>query len=247
MIIGNLRRGRVIIEDASNASTLRNKGYVGRNLGEKLSLNLETSLDLMMRKKIKVSKGSRVLSVSQVEAMMSNEEKKRAIAYHFLRAKGLKPVIRNASFSASGKKVIVFGDDEVIDFNAINTRPFLLAIVDSEGSCLLYSVSMLRMGGRSRRGKEVDDANPRAESLQDMLRGKGMKVASGFKFGAEIRIYEGSSPHAKYLMNLGDKSIARDLVARVRIAQSVRKLFVQGVFDYRRKKFNFLEIRWIRL
>ena len=48
-------------------------------------------------------------------------------------------------------------------------------------------------------------------------------------------------------MNVGAESLARDIVGRVRIAQSVRKSFIQAIFHKGRNVFTFLEIRWIRL
>ena len=90
-------------------------------------------------------------------------------------------------------------------------------------------------------------SKPGSVYLSRLLKDRGMNVASGLKFGADFRIYEGKSSHAKYLMNVGTESLARDIVGRVRIAQSVRKSFVQAVFDKERNVLTFLEIRWIRL
>ncbi|MGC8561586.1 MAG: hypothetical protein ACP5UZ_00550 [Thermoplasmata archaeon] len=247
MILGKLKRGRVIVEDASDASTLRNKGYLGKNLGERLSLDFATSADLVMRRKMQVLKGGNVMSLDQLEAMMSPEERKMAAAYHFLRAKGMKPVIRNGRIYAYGKNVAVFREDETVRFNGNKVKQFLMAIVDSEGSCLVYSVSRLGLLGRSGGRTESRNDSTRGGLLTRLLTDKGMTVASGFKFGAEFRLYKGKSSHAKYLMTEGEESLARDVVGRVRIAQSVRKSYVQAAFDREKEKFTFLEIRWIRL
>jgi len=247
MILGKLKRGRIIVDDASDASTLRNKGYIGKNIGERLSLDIATSVDLVRKRKMEVVKGRNPMSLDQVEEAMSPEEKKMAIAYHFLRAKGMKPVIRNGRMSASGKRVMVFQEDEMVHFNESRSRQPLIAIVDSEGSCLVYSVSRLGMGEREKGRGKVMGSKPGSVYLSRLLKDRGMNVASGLKFGADFRIYEGKSSHAKYLMNVGAESLARDIVGRVRIAQSVRKSFVQAVFDKERNVFTFLEIRWIRL
>lgn len=247
MILGKLRRGRVIVDDASDASTLRNKGYIGKNIGERLSLDIATSADLVRRRKMQVVKGGYPMTLDQLEEAMSPEERKMAVAYHFMRAKGMKPVIRNGRMSASGKRVEVFQEDEMVHFDENISRPFLIAIVDSEGSCLVYSVSRLGMGKRERgRGKELGNMSI-TSYLSSLLNEEGMTVASGLKFGADFRIYEGKSSHAKYLMNVGAESLARDIVGRVRIAQSVRKSFIQAIFHKGRNVFTFLEIRWIRL
>ena len=247
MMLGKLKRGRIIVDDASDASTLRNKGYIGKNIGERLSLDIATSVDLVRKRKMQVVKGRNPMSLDQVEEAMSPEEKNMAIAYHFLRAKGMKPVIRNGRMSASGRRVVVFQEDEVVHFNESRSRPFLIAIVDSEGSCLVYSVSRPGIGEREKGRGKVRGNMSTAEYLSRFLREKGMIMASGLKFGADFRIYEGKSSHAKYLMNVGTESLARDIVGRVRIAQSVRKSFLQAVFDKERNAFTFLEIRWFRL
>ena len=67
------------------------------------------------------------------------------------------------------------------------------------------------------------------------------------KFGSEFRIYEKESSHARYLMTFGSISLARDLAAKVRIAQSVRKTFVQACFLEKKREILFLEIKWNRL
>lgn len=247
MILGQLKRGRVIVDDASDASTLRNKGYVGRNIGEKLSLDIATSFYLVRRRKMQVLKDGNPLSTDQVDAMMSPEERKEAIAYHFLRAKGMKPVIRNGKISASGRKVLVFREDEMVRFNDNRSGQFLLAIVDDEGSCLVYSVNRLRLWGKEKGRSKTRGDKSTAVYLPVLLKDRGMTVASGLKFGAGFRIYEGESSHARYLMNEGAESLARDIVGRVRIAQSVRKSYIQAVFDIRKRVFTFLEIRWVRL
>ncbi len=245
MIHGRLMGKRILIEDVADASTLRNKGFVGKNIGQKLSLDLVTSLDLIKRKKIEVSKGTRSISTELIEASLSIEEKKTAIAFHFLKMKGKKPVIRDRMLTSVGTRVLVFQNGEHIDFTSIKGKSSLLAVVDEEGNCLLYSIRKITIGRKLRRNGKNSPSKP--YNLRELLDKKGVRVASGLKFGSEFRLYDGNSSHAKYLMMKGNGPLVMDLVARVRIAQSVRKTFVQAAYDEKRKGFNFFEIAWLRL
>ena len=249
MILGKLRNRRVMIEDEADASTLRNKGSLGRNVGQKLSLDLMTSLDLLLRKKIEVMSGTEQVNSDHIVKMLSQDEMKVATAYHFLKIKGLKPVIKKGTLFSSGTRVMVFRDSESIDFENVRASSCYLAITDSEGSCLLYSVSRLPM----KRKLEFNDSRGtvserrKHQRLIELLESRGLKVASGLKFGSEFRIYEKESSHARYLMTFGSISLARDLAAKVRIAQSVRKTFVQACFLEKKREILFLEIKWNRL
>lgn len=244
MIQGKLRGRRILIEGAADASTLRNKGFLGRNVGEKLSLDLVTSFVLLLRKKIEVRLHDDSLSVGQIEEIMSEEERKMAIAFDFLKVKGMRPLIRNGKLYALEKNVIVHRDDEFVYFPIGRKRSFLLAITDAERNCIVYSINRLNLKGRTRKG--IDGGERDSRDSIDILQRRGMKVASGLKFGSEFRIYEGSSKHARYLMTTGNGLQARELVAKVRIAQSVRKTYIQAVVDSRTEEYVFFEVKWIR-
>ena len=247
MIQGKLRNRRVLIENEADASTLRNKGSTGRNLGEKLSLDLMTSLDLLTRKRIEITKGENPITTEQIKGMLSDTEKDIATSYHFLKAKGMRPQIKRGKLYADGTRILIFRDDQEIDFTVLARNVNFLSILDSEGNCLLYSLNKLPIYGRLRGTSGlVSDAQEPTE-LVDVLKQKGMRVASGFKFGSMFRIYEGSSSHARYLMNVGRQSLGRDIVAIARIAQSVRKTYVHSFYDTAKGQFKFFEIKWIRL
>ncbi len=242
MIQGRLLRGRVFIDNEADASTLRNKGSVGRNVGQKLSLDLMTSLDLVIRKKMEITKGKKTLPAEKVKEMLDVEELKIATAYHYLKFKGLRPEIKKKKLYFSRGRVTVFQDCELINFTKLPKGPNHIAIVDSEGNCLVYSLSRLLI----REDNLVRGNEGGYRMLSETLSSGGMKVESGLKFGSEFRVYESGSSHAKYLMTIGDSCLARDLVGRVRIAQSVRKTYVQAIFDRERKGLSYIEFRWIR-
>ena len=245
MIKGILRRRRVLVEDEADASTLRNKGYTGINVGRNLSLDLSTALDLALRKKISVFRGGAELNAYQIQRMMSSEERKTAIAFHFLKVKGMKPSVRRGKLYSSGKRIHVFWDGDQVDFTSFAGKDSLAAVVDSEWSCLLYSFTVI---GKRRgvSGNQVEDGLEDRRGILANNLGKSSRIESGLKFGAEFRVYEGKSSHATFLMTTGNAVLARDIVARVRISQSVRKRFVQISQDQKSGTFRLFEIRWIR-
>ena len=243
MIQGIVRNGRVLIENEADASTLRNKGYTGQNLGQRLSLDLVTSFDLLVRKKIVVLRGSTPVTAERMQEMLSSDERKTAIAFHLLKVKGMRPLIRRRRLYSDGKSVAVYWDSEYVDFATFRSKNATIAVVDSEGSCLLYTVrEVKRIGGITRSEHGIS----KLKGISLHLPMAGVRIGSGLKFGSEFRVYDGSSPHAKYLMTIEDKSIARNLVARVRISQSVRKTFLQAVPITKQEKYRLFEIKWIR-
>ncbi len=242
MIQGRMLRGRIMIDNEADASTLRNKGSVGINVGQKLSLDLMTSLDLVIRKKMEVARGKKRLSEEQLRRLLTADESKIATAYHYLKFKGLRPEIKKKKLYLFRGRVTVFHDSESINFTKLGKSQNYIAIVDSDGNCLVYSARRLPI-----RGWKLAVGNAgRNHELSETLNGSGMRMESGLKFGSEFRVYEAGSSHAKYLMTIGDSCLARDLVGRVRIAQSVRKTYVQAILDRERNSFNYLEFRWIR-
>lgn len=246
MINGILRRRRVLVEDEADASTLRNKGYTGINVGRNLSLDLATALDLALGKKISVFRGGTELNAYQMQEMLSSEERKTAIAFHFLKVKGMKPSVRRGKLYSSGKRIHVFWDGDQVDFTSFAGKESLAAVVDSEWSCLLYSFTVIgKRRGVSGNQVAKDGLEDRRGILANNL-GKGSRIESGLKFGAEFRVYEGKSSHATFLMTTGNAVLARDIVARVRISQSVRKRFVQISQDPKSGTFRLFEIRWVR-
>lgn len=156
----------------------------------------------------------------------------------------MKPSVRRGKLYSSGKRIHVFWDGDQVDLTSFAGKESLAAVVDSEWSCLLYSFTVI---GKRRgvSGNQVEDGlEDRRGILANNL--KGSRIESGLKFGAEFRVYEGKSSHATFLMTTGNAVLARDIVARVRISQSVRKRFVQISQDQKSGTFRLFEIRWIR-
>ena len=247
MIVGNLRGKRVLVENTADASTLRNKGFVGRNLGQKLSLDLISSLHLLRKKKLEIRRGEDVLTPGEIEGMMTDEERKAAVAYHFLKDKGIKPMMRGKNLVVSNSKVLIFRDDEMIDFSSQITKSCFLCIEDWEGNCLLYTVTRLPFAGSKPNGNKKGKKRGRTGLIKAIIEDSGMRIESGFKYGCQYRIYDGNSSHAKFLMTSADRVSSRDIVVRARVAQSVRKVLVQAARGRGRKNFKFFAIKWVRV
>lgn len=178
--------------------------------------------------------------------MLSADERKTAIAFHFLKVKGMRPITKRLRLYSADKPVTVFWDSDFVEFAVMKRKNNTMAVVDHEGSCLLYSVNEIGRVDRARKVVGPGNVVSKEEDILVHFRAKGLRIESGLKFGSEFRVYEGNSSHAKYLMTIGEKSIARDLVARVRVSQSVRKTYLQVAPDPKLKKYRLFEIKWIR-
>jgi tRNA splicing endonuclease len=247
MIEGNLKGRRVLVENEADASTLRNKGFLGHNLGQRLSLDLITSLHLLLRKRLEIRRGQDLLTPGEIKGMMTDDERKIAVAYHFLKDKGMKPVVRGRNLVISNSRVLIFQDNDTVDFSSLIAKSCYLCIEDREENCLLYSVNRLPIAGSRLNCDKRGSKRGRTDLIKATFEGRGMRVESGFKYGCQFRIYENNSSHAKFLMTTADKVLLRDIVARVRIAQSVRKVLVQAAACKKRNEFRFFAIRWVRV
>lgn len=247
MIEGKLIRRRVLIRNEADASTLRNKGFVGKNLGQKLSLDLMTSLHLVLHKKMEVKSRNEILGSNEILKMLSNGQRGIAVAFDYLKSKGMKPVIKRGRLFASDKRVMSVMDRERVDFSKFNSGDRYLCVTDSEGMCLLYSVKRVHLFDTPERRKLGGNESLQEESIEETLSKRGLRIASGFKYGCEYRIYQGNSTHAEFLLTQESSTIARDLVARVRIAHSVKKRYVQEIQKNNGGRLTFFEIKWVRL
>lgn len=238
MVNSVLRRRRVIIENSKDASTLRNKGYLGKNIGESLSLDLKTAFHLVKKGKIKVFYHNSEIGLFEIEKLLNPEELKRAFLYHFIREKGLKLSYNNGR-SMKISKVSVFDFNETIDFSSIGKKENKFAIVDRTGDCLLYSVERINT---KLEGKEEGEV-----TVVTFLKSRGLVPESGMKYGCQFRVYVRNSTHAKYLMSTGKIVNSNELISRVRIAHSVRKVYVQVVPKKEGREYALYSVKWIRV
>lgn len=109
-------------------------------------------------------------------------------------------------------------------------------LVDSDQLTLRNaSVTDLRDRGRSREGSGFD----RRVAVYSALRDHGYTPKTGFKFGADYRVYEAVTSvddlgHSEYLVQVlheSDDPTARELALEVRLAHGVRKRTIFAVTD----------------
>ncbi len=231
MFTGFKKGKRVLFADPKVASTLRNKGFSGINRGEKLSVDMITAYFLFSKKKANVYDQGRMLEDNDFINILGKELYKY-YAYKFLRERGYKPAVKNNSLYLKNKRVLVTKYPEIIAFNTIRNLNNLLVVVDDEGECILYELERIRLPNHLLNTKGPDNRKGDFNYL----------VKSGSKYGSDFRIYEKNSTHAKYLMSIGDYISTRDLVARVRVAHSVKKIYIQALQKPSNKYFG---IKWI--
>ncbi len=235
MYTGHKRGKRIIIDDEKASSTLRNKGFKGINHGEKLSLDLISSYYLYSKRKIDIYSGSRKLTEKEILSSIGSNIF-LFHAYRFLREKGYKPIIKNNSIYVKGKKIPVIRYPEFIVFSDFKRFPTLVIVVDDDGDCILYQMEKFNFNS-----KEMQKLKDTGDFLKK-LKQEELTIKSGSKYGSDYRIYEDEKTHAKYLLNIENKLSTKDLVARVRVAHSVKKTYVQG---YEKSGLKFLVIKWI--
>jgi tRNA splicing endonuclease len=247
MIVCRLRGRRAIVDDPGWASTLRNRGFTGRNIGEALSLNLPTALYLLRRQKVEIYYRKGKVSEDDINAKLNPEEKKNALAYAFLRERGIRPVWRGNGLALPNTRTFIFHPWERIDFSMLGKGNGRIVVVDGKGEGLIYAVEKVKLPGCRNAIDFLAEGKGRdQDGTVEMGKGE-YRAGSGFKYGCELRVYRGKSRHAKYLVSSGKSESVYDIIARVRIARSVRKTYIQAVPSAKGGSFKFLAIRWIKL
>lgn len=235
MFTGRVIRNRVLIDDPKSASSLRNKGFLGVNIGEKLSLDVFTAYFLFSKKRLQVFSGNKLLGNEDILNLIGD---KLHIfhAFKFLREKGYKPSIRRGAIYVDGERVLILKYHDYVNFNKLRKKKNNVIVVDDEGDCILYDFETFRFN------------DPRIKKILEQKKISGIynigkiSIRSGSKYGSDYRIYEENATHAKYLLNIEDTVSTKDLVARVRVAHSVKKLYVQGYYI---KGLRFVLVKWV--
>lgn len=235
MYIGQKRGKRILFNDHKASSTLRNRGFIGINRGEKLSIDLISAYFLFSKKKIEIYEGKKKLSEKDILDIIGGN----IFFYHaykFLRERGYKPFFKNNSLYVEGKKVVVIKYPEFIVFSNIKNSFTNVIVVDEDGDCILYAIEKFNFDE-----KKLNFSKNKDDFLRKIEKSK-LSIKAGSKYGSDFRIYDGKQTHAKYLLNIEDKLSTKDLVARVRVAHSVKKIYVQG---YIKSRLKFFTVKWI--
>ena len=80
------------------------------------------------------------------------------------------------------------------------------------------------------------------------LRKKGQIIKTGLKFGAEFRVYDKKSPHAKWIVypiKQSEKIKWGEFIAKNRIAHSIAKKLLIAIVDSE-ENIIYYEISWIK-
>ncbi|MEM4055897.1 MAG: hypothetical protein QW578_02510 [Thermoplasmatales archaeon] len=228
MITGYLEGRRVVIKDEKEASRLRNRGYKGKDIGTKLSLSLPVSYYLARSGRLEILSGMKKMGSEDLVTIMNGSERRIASAYAYLRADGKNPQVRGRGMWWNELPVRIYSENEIVDLSKFGKKSYL-CVTSSEG-CLLYlsELFLKKKGGMN---------------LKEALEKKGYRVGDGLKYGCDYRVYE-DLPHATFLITYDDRPIARDLVARVRIAHSVRKIYVHA--SYSKGQLVLYKFLWVR-
>lgn len=241
MFRGKLRRGRVEFNNPRDASTLRNRGFRGKNMGEGLSLDIYSSLYLAVKGRAVIYDREGIITPGDLKGKLNVNDLLKFNAFKFLRDKGFDPKVERGCIFAGKEKALILPYDGFLDVKKLRGTGYVV-VVDSEGECILYrNQKFIFPKGRPVPGVEGSGGS---DEVLDYFRGRSLTLKSGSKYGSDYRVYDGTVSHARYLLSMSEKIPVKDLVARVRVANSVRKIYVHG---YGRKRYVFYAISWINV
>ena len=140
-----------------------------------------------------------------------------------------------------------YGYDENIDFGEIiegtKDNELHVGIVDNELEIIYYKIEkhIWEQGNFKESNNEIrleDDNHKRA---YEQMTAMGLKVNSGFKFGADYRVYSENEEHAPWIVIVCNNEMKWLEMARaIRVSHAVKKNLVFWVND------AWITVRWIR-
>lgn len=120
----------------------------------------------------------------------------------------------------------------------------------SKGLLDIRSLDGLKLSGKDlmQAGRETQDEFDLRMKAFSALRGRGLVVKTGFKYGTHFRVYEGSpdSCHARYLVHAvpaSEVTMWPEISRTVRLSGGVKK---EILFCRISDRIEFLEFRWFR-
>ena len=141
-----------------------------------------------------------------------------------------------------------YGYDENINFGEIiestNDNGLHVGIVDNELEIIYYKIDkhVWEQGKFKENNNEIrleDDNHKRA---YEQMTAMGLKVNSGFKFGADYRVYSENEEHAPWIVIVCNNEMRWLEMARaIRVSHAVKKNLVFWVND------AWITVKWIRL
>lgn len=232
MIKGFLKGDLVLIENEGNASTLRNKGFIVRKFKNCYSIDIVSACYLVLKNRIAVYDGNDLINFETLFSKLDLNQKVIFATFKHLRDLGKKCKIRGNKIYMDHRLVKAFYYGSDIIFTRISEG--IMSLVDSDFESLLYSV-------RIKRFKDATNSTNLGDFLNKLS--KNYIIESGGKFGADFRLYRGKEKHSSLLLNISDFEEARSLIAKARVAHSVRKSLIY-CFPLN-NSYRCLSINWI--
>jgi tRNA-intron endonuclease len=144
---------------------------------------------------------------------------------------------------------------KILEFNV----PLILDLM--EGLYLLEKKQITVYEGTRRRKVNLSRLKQRAKQLYEEfdekyavyrdLRGNGLIVTPGIKFGCDFAVYKHGPgvEHAPYMVSVKKgkaEMTATDMVKAGRLATTVRKRFIIAVPDLQKEKVRYLIFKWFK-
>ena len=137
--------------------------------------------------------------------------------------------------------------DENIDFDEMikntNDDGMHVGIIDNELEIIYYKIEkhIWEQGNYKENNDKIRLENENYEQAYKQMKEAGLKVNSGFKFGADYRVYAKNEEHAPWIVIVIDGGMKWLEMARaVRVSHGVKKKLVFWIND------TWITVKWIR-
>jgi tRNA splicing endonuclease len=220
----------------ADASRLRNKGYKIIKKKNEYILDRLSSLYLLEKGRFEIFIDGEKKGFDFLWRKLTEEEKWQYVAYKGLRDLGYKPYLNKDNIFLNRKRVNVRYYKDIINLSELSVGYF--AVVDSDYEPIFYQIK--------RRNPLLLEIVRKTYSEIGQSENKHNKlvVKSGSKFGCDYRIYRNNELHSSLLVNIAKEDDCKSIVARARIAHSVRKILIY-CFEHGGKN-KCISIEWIR-
>jgi len=138
--------------------------------------------------------------------------------------------------------------DEKIDFEKIiggtNDNEAYVGIIDNEMEIIYYKIEKhtWERGNFKENNDEIRLEDDNHKQAYEQMTEMGLKVNSGFKFGADYRVYSENEEHAPWIVIVCNNEMKWLEMARAnRVSHAVKKNLVFWVND------TWITVKWIRL
>jgi len=208
-----------------------------RRINNKIKFKIIGGLNYV-RSSLKYFEYLKSIASDDVELLtdITEEEKWKYVAYKGLRDLGHKPYLNNDNIFLNRKRVNVRYYKDIINLSELTVGYF--AVVDSDYEPIFYQIK--------RRNPLLLEIVRKTYSEIGQSKNKHNKlvVKSGSKFGCDYSNYRNNELHSSLLVNIAKEDDCKSIVARARIAHSVRKILIY-CFEHGGKN-KCISIEWIR-